>query len=118
MSIVPKKYFVNNEIPLQFNTDSFEVTTINSDNLSDLSLDISGRSNLNNLDAIGNLKIVNIVNSGSLTSDTITSSGLTSNTITSSGLLTASNEFTVTSGTVTLLRVQFLFLLLMVVMRE
>ena len=123
MSIVPKKYFVNNEIPLQFNTDSFEVTSINSDNLSGLSLNISGQSDLNNLDVIGNLDSVNIINSGSLTSDTITSSGLltsnsitctnglssgsisnsgllTSNTITSSGLLTASNGFTVSSGSV------------------
>ena len=55
MSIVPKKYFINNEIPLQFNTDSFEVTSINSDNLSGLSLNISGQSDLNNLDVIGNL---------------------------------------------------------------
>ena len=76
MSIVPKKYFVNNEIPLQFNTDSFEVTSINSENLSGLSLDITGQSNLNNVDVIGNLNSVNIVNSGSLTSDTITTSGL------------------------------------------
>ena len=113
MSIVPKKYFINNEIPLQFNTDSFEVTSINSDNLSGLSLDV-----------IGNLDSVDIVNSGSITSNTITSSGLvtcnngltvtgsilnygtfaasglTSNTITSSGLLTASNGLTVSSGTV------------------
>ena len=43
MSIAPKKYFVNNEIPLLFNKDSFEVTTINSDNLSGLPLDISGQ---------------------------------------------------------------------------
>ena len=123
MSIVPKKVFINNEIPLQFNTDSFETTTLNSDNLSGLSLDISGQSNLNNVDVIGNLNSVNIVNSGSLTSDTITSSGaltsntitcsnglssgsisntgtLTSNTITSSGLVTCSNGLTVSSGTV------------------
>ena len=101
MSIVPKKYFVNNEIPLQFNTDSFGVTSINSDNLSGLSLDISGQSNLNNLDMIGNLNSVNIVNSGSLTSNTITSTGaLTSNTITSSGLLTCNNGFSVSAGTV------------------
>ena len=66
MSIVAKKYFVNNEIPLQFNTDSFEVTSINSDNLSGLSLDISGQSNLNNVDVIRNLNSVNIVNSGSV----------------------------------------------------
>ena len=112
MSIVPKKYFVNNEIPLQFNTDSFEITSINSDNLSGLSLDISGQSNLNNVDLIGNLNSINIVNSGSLTSNTITSSGLltsnsitctnglSSNTITSASTLTASNGFTVTAGTV------------------
>ena len=68
MSIVPKKVFINNEIPLQFNTDSFETTTLNSDNLSGLSLDVSGQSSLNNVDVIGNLNSVNIVNSGSLTS--------------------------------------------------
>ena len=121
MSIVPKKYFVNNEIPLQFNTDSFEVTSINSDNLSGLSLDISGQSNLNNVDVIGNLNSVNIVNSGSLTSDTITSTGaLTSNSITctnglsvsggilnygsfaSSGAVSCNNGFSVTAGTVSL----------------
>ena len=114
MSIVPKKVFINNEIPLQFNTDSFETTTLNSDNLSALSLNISGQSNLNNVDLIGNLNSVNIVNSGSLTSNTITSSGLvtcnnglsvtngglTSNTITSTNLLTASNGLTVSAGTV------------------
>ena len=92
MSIVPKKVFINNEIPLQFNTDSFEVTSINSDNLSGLSLDISGQSNLNNVDVIGNLNSVNIINSGSITSDTITSSGL----------VTCSNGLTVSSGTVSL----------------
>ena len=125
MSIVPKKYFVNNEIPLQFNTDSFVVTSINSDNLSGLSLDISGQSNLNNLDVIGNLNTINIINTGSLTSNTITSSGaltsnsitcsnglssasitnsglLTSNTITCASTLTASNGFTVSAGTVSL----------------
>ena len=125
MSIVPKKYFVNNEIPSQFNTDSFGVTSINSDNLSGLSLDISGQSNLNNVDLIGNLNSVNIVNSGSLTSNTITSTGaltsnsitcsnglssgsisnsglLTSNTITCASTLTASNGFTVSAGTVSL----------------
>jgi hypothetical protein len=123
MSIVPKKIFINNEIPLQFNTDSFEVTSINSDNLSGLSLDISGQSNLNNVDVIGNLNSVNIVNSGSLTSNTLTSTGaltsnsitcsnglssasitnsglLTSNTITSASTLTASNNFKVSAGTV------------------
>ena len=123
MSIVPKKYFVNNEIPLQFNTDSFVVTSINSDNLNGLSLDISGQSNLNNLDVIGNLNSVNIINSGNLTSNTITSTGaltsnsitcsnglssgsisnsgaLSSNTITSASTLTASNGFTVSAGTV------------------
>ena len=114
MSIVPKKVFINNEIPLQFNVDSFEVTSINSENLSGLSLDISGQSNLNNVDVIGNLNSVNIVNSGSVTSDTITSSGLvtcnnglsvtangiSSNTITSSGLVTCSNGLTVSAGTV------------------
>ena len=61
MSIVPKKIFINNEIPSQFNIDSFEVTSINSDNLSGLSLDISGQSNLNNVNMIGNLNSVNIV---------------------------------------------------------
>ena len=124
MSIVPKKYFVNNEIPLQFNTDLFEVTSINSENLSGLSLDVSGQSNLNNVDVIGNLNSVNIVNSGSITSATITSSGdissgsisntgalssgsitntgaLLSNTITSTNLLTCSNGLTVSSGTIT-----------------
>ena len=123
MSIVPKKYFINNEIPLQFNTDSFEVTSINTDNLSGLSLDVSGQSNLNNVDVIGNLKSINVVNSGNLTSGTITSSGalssgsitntgalssasisntgtLTSNTITSTNLLTCSNGLTVSSGTI------------------
>jgi hypothetical protein len=106
MSIVPKKYFINNEIPLQFNTDSFEVTSINTDNLSGLSLDISGQSNLNNLDLIGNLNSVNIINSGSLTSGALTSNsitctnGLSSNTITSASTLTASNGFSVSAGTV------------------
>ena len=112
MSIVPKKIFINNEIPLQFNTDSFEITSINSDNLSGLSLDISGKSNLNNVDVIGNLNSVNIVNSGSVTTNsisnvgdlitsTITSSGLvTCNSITSSGLVTCNNGLTVSSGTV------------------
>jgi len=125
MSIVPKKYFVNNEIPSQFNTDSFEVTSINSDNLTGLSLDITGQSNLNNVDMIGNLNCVNVVNSGSLTSNTITSSDaltsnsitctnglssasitnsglLTSNTITCASTLTASNGLTVSAGTVSL----------------
>ena len=125
MSIVPKKYFVNNEIPSQFNIDSFGVTTINSDNLSGNSLNISGQSNLNNLDLIGNLNSINIVNSGSLTSNTIISSGdltsnsiicsnglssssisnsglLTSNTITCASTLTCSNGFTVSSGSVAL----------------
>ena len=101
MSIVPKKVFINNEIPLQFNTDSFEVTGINSDNLSGLSLDVSGQSNLNNVDVIGNLNSINIINSGSLTSDTISNIGaLTSNTIASTNLLTASNGLTVSSGTI------------------
>ena len=123
MSIVPKKYFINNEIPLQFNTDSFEITSINSDNLSGLSLDVSGQSNLNNVDVIGNLNSVNIVNSGSVTSESIVNTGalssgsitntgalssntinnsgsLTSNSITSTNLLTASNGLTVSSGTV------------------
>ena len=101
MSIVPKKYFINNEIPLQFNTDSFKITSINSDNLSGLSLNISGQSNLNNLDVIGNLNSVNIVNSGSVTSNTISNiGGLTSNTITSTNLLTCNNGLTVSSGTV------------------
>ena len=104
MSIVP--------IPLQFNTDSFETTTLNSDNLSGLSLDISGQSNLNNLDVIGNLNSVNIVNSGSITSQSIVNTGalssgsitntsaLVSNTITSTNLLTCSNGITVSGGTV------------------
>ena len=117
MSIVPRKTFINNETPKIFNKDSFEVTTVNSDNLSGSSLDISGQSNLNNLDVIGNLKSVNIVNTGSLTSNGISNVGnvttnsftsssisnsgtLTSNTITSSGLITASNGLTVSSGTV------------------
>ena len=123
MSIVPKKVFINNEIPLQFNTDSFETTTLNSDNLSGLSLDVSGQSNLNNVDLIGNLNSVNIVNSGSITSESIVNTGaltsgsitntgalssvsitnsgaLTSNTITSTNLLTCSNGLTVSSGTV------------------
>ena len=114
MSIVPKKYFVNNEIPLQFNTDSFGVTSINSDNLSGLSLDISGQSNLNNVDVIGNLHSINIVNSGSLTSNTITSSGLLTSsngltvtgailnygTFASSSAVTCNNGFSVTAGTV------------------
>jgi hypothetical protein len=101
MSIVTKKYFINNEIPLQFNTETFGVTTINSDNLSGLSLDISGQSNLNNLDVIGNLNSVNIVNSGSITSNTISNVGaLTSNTITSTNLLTCNNGLTVSGGTV------------------
>ena len=55
MSIVPRKAFINNETPKIFNKDSFEVTTVNSDNLTGASLDISGQSNLNNLDVIGNL---------------------------------------------------------------
>ena len=115
MSIVPKKYFINNEIPLQFNTGSFEVTSINSENLSGLSLDINGQSNLNYVDVIGNLNSVNIVNSGSVTSDTITSSGLITcnngltvtgsilnyGTFTASGLMTLNNGLSVTSGGLT-----------------
>ena len=117
MSIVPRKQFINNETPKIFNKDSFEVTTVNSDNLSGASLDISGQSNLNNLDVIGNLKSINIINSNSITSNGISNVGnvttnsftsssisnsgtLTSNTITSSGLITASNGLTVSSGTV------------------
>ena len=114
MSIVAKKYFVNNEIPLQFNTDSFEVTSI-SDNLSGLSLDISGQSNLNNVDMIGNLNSVNIVNSGSITSDTITSSSLVTcnngltvtgsilnyGTYAASGLMTLNGGLSVTANGIT-----------------
>lgn len=101
MSIVPKKYFINNEIPLQFNTDSFEVTSINSDNLSGLSLDISGQSNLNTLNTTGLISSININNSSLITSNTITNTGaLTSNTITSTNLLTCNNGLTVSSGTV------------------
>ena len=107
-----QKIFFNNEIPLQFNTDSFEVTSINSENLSGLSLDISGQSNLNNVDVIGNLNSVNIVNSGSVTSESIVNTGtlssesitntgaLISNTISSTNLLTCSNGLTVSGGTV------------------
>ena len=115
MSIVPKKIFINNQIPEIFNKDSFEVTTINSENLSGLSLDISGQSNLNNVDVIGNLNSVNIVNSGSVTSDTITSSGLVTcndgltvtgsilnyGTYAASGLMTLNGGLNVTSGGLT-----------------
>ena len=119
MSIVPRKQFINNEIPIIFNKDSFEVTTVNSDNLTGTSLDISGQSNLNNLDVIWNLNSINIVNTGSITSNGISNVGnvttnsltsssiansgtLTSNTITSSGLITAANGLTVSSGTISL----------------
>ena len=115
MSIVPKKIFINNQIPEIFNKDSFEVTTINSENLSGVSLDISGQSNLHNVDVIGNLNSVNIVNSGSVTSDTITSSGLVTcndgltvtgsilnyGTYAASGLMTLNGGLSVTSGGLT-----------------
>ena len=115
MSIVPKKYFVNNEIPLQFNTDPFEVTSINSENLSGFSLDITGQSNLNTVDVIGNLNSVNVVNSGSVMSDTITSSGLVTcnngltvtgsilnyGTFAASGLMSLNGGLTVTAGGLT-----------------
>ena len=80
-----------------------------------MSLNISGQSDLNNLDVIGNLNSVNIVNSGSITSDTITSSGLATcnngltvtgsilnyGTFAASGLMTLNNGLSVTAGGLT-----------------
>lgn len=90
MSIAPRKNFVNNEIPLIFNVDTFKTNTVNSDNLTGLSLIVDGQSDLNNVDVRGNLDTVAIVNTASIVS----------NTINSVGLLTASNGFTVSTGPV------------------
>ncbi len=117
MASYPSIEFPNNVIPEVSNKNSFVSKALKSDDILTSSLNVLGPSTLNTVQSnsinntgnlssntitsTGALTSGSIVNSGSLSSASITNSGaLSSNTITSSSTLTASNNFTVSAGTV------------------
>jgi hypothetical protein len=117
MGSYPSIKFPNDIVPQTFNKNSFVSKALKSDDILTSSLNVLGPSTLNTLQSntinntssltsntitiTGALTSGSIVNSGSISSASITNSGaLTSNTITCASTLAASNNFTVSAGTV------------------
>jgi hypothetical protein len=106
MASYPSIEFPNNVIPEVFNKNSFVSKALKSDDIITSSLNVLGPSTLNTLQSntinnTGNLSSNSITCTAALSSGSITNSGsLTSNTITCTNTLTASNNFTVSAGTV------------------
>ncbi len=117
MASYPSIEFPNGIVPETFNKNAFVSKALKSDDIITSSLNVLGSSVLNTVqtNTINNTGVLSsnsitctaalssgsIVNSGSISSGSITNSGLlTSNTITCASTLTASNNFTVSAGTV------------------